>query len=69
MKMGVFGEIEKNLGIPRAGLAALAIIFGILILVFPSIFHILVALFLIVWGILELVKTSSTPSKSSSGTS
>jgi len=34
-------------------LAFLAIIFGILVLVFPYILNVLVALFLILWGLME----------------
>jgi hypothetical protein len=56
-KMGIVSEIESTLRVPRLTLAILAIIFGVLILLIPQIFIILVAVFLIVWGIMEVLKT------------
>ena len=46
-------KLEKTFNIPRLALAFLAIIFGILVLVFPYILNVLVALFLILWGLME----------------
>lgn len=51
--MDLAGRLEKTFNIPRLALALLAIIFGILVLVLPYILNVLVALFLIVWGIME----------------
>jgi len=51
--MDLAGRLEKTFNIPRLALAFLAIIFGILVLVLPYILNVLVALFLIVWGIME----------------
>ncbi|OLC61804.1 hypothetical protein AUH73_06145 [archaeon 13_1_40CM_4_53_4] len=51
--MDLAAKLEKTFNIPRLALAFLAIIFGILVLVFPYILNVLVALFLIVWGLME----------------
>ncbi len=51
--MDLASKLEKTFNIPRLALAFLAIIFGILVLVLPYILNVLVALFLIVWGIME----------------
>jgi uncharacterized membrane protein HdeD (DUF308 family) len=51
--MDLASKLEKTFNIPRLALALLAIIFGILVLVLPYILNVLVALFLIVWGIME----------------
>jgi hypothetical protein len=51
--MDLAGKLEKTFNIPRLALALLAIIFGILVVVLPYILNVLVALFLIVWGIME----------------
>ncbi len=61
--MDVIGEIEKKYKIPRIFIAILAIIFGILILFEPQILNILVAIFLLVWGILEAVRAGSTTTR------
>src|SRR5438034_11694777 len=50
-KMDLAAKLEKTFNIPRLALAFLAIIFGILVLVFPYILNVLVALFLILWGL------------------
>lgn len=52
-KMDLASKLEKTFNIPRLALAFLAIIFGILVLVLPYILNVLVAIFLIVWGIME----------------
>jgi uncharacterized membrane protein HdeD (DUF308 family) len=54
-KMDLAGKLEKTFNIPRLALALLAIIFGILVLVLPYILNVIVALFLIVWGIMEAI--------------
>jgi uncharacterized membrane protein HdeD (DUF308 family) len=51
--MDLASKLEKTFNIPRLALAFLAIIFGILVLVLPYILNVLVAIFLIVWGIME----------------
>jgi uncharacterized membrane protein HdeD (DUF308 family) len=51
--MDLASKLEKTFNIPRLALAFLAIIFGILVLVLPYILNLLVAIFLIVWGIME----------------
>lgn len=59
--MDLAARLEKTFNIPRLALALLAIIFGILVLVLPYILNVLVALFLIVWGIMEaMVATGKT---------
>ncbi len=63
--MDVVREIETRYKVPRTVLAFLAIVFGVLILVFPIILPIVIALFLIVWGLMEAfnlgnAKTHST---------
>ncbi len=59
--MDVAGEIEKTFKIPRTVLAFLAIIFGILILIFREVLPILVGSFLIIWGLMEAVNMGGTP--------
>lgn len=64
-QMDVVREIETRYKVPRTVLAFLAIVFGVLILVFPIILPIVIALFLIVWGLMEAfnmgnAKTHST---------
>jgi uncharacterized membrane protein HdeD (DUF308 family) len=51
--MDLASKLEKTFNIPRLALAFLAIIFGVLVLVLPYILNLLVAIFLIVWGIME----------------
>jgi uncharacterized membrane protein HdeD (DUF308 family) len=53
--MDLASKLEKTFNIPRLALAFLAIIFGILVLVLPYILNVLVAIFLIVWGIMEAI--------------
>jgi len=67
-KMGIVAEVEKTLKMPRIAVAILSIIIGVLILVYPNLLNILVALFLIVWGVLEAVKAGSASTKPSGGT-
>ena len=51
--MDLASRLEKTFNIPRLALALLAIIFGILVLLLPYVLNVLVALFMIVWGIME----------------
>ena len=51
--MDLAAKLEKTFNIPRLALALLAMIFGVLVLVLPYILNVVVALFLIVWGIME----------------
>ena len=53
--MDIAGKLERAFNVPRLALAFLAIILGITILIFRDILAILVALFLIVWGLMEAV--------------
>jgi len=53
LKMDLASKLENTFNMPRLALALLAIIFGILVLVLPYILNVLVAIFLIVWGIME----------------
>ncbi len=61
--MDLAGKLEKTFNIPRLALAFLAIIFGILVLVVPYILNLLVALFLIVWGLMEALGSMSKSSR------
>ncbi len=61
--MDIAGKLEKTFNIPRLALAILAIIFGIVVLVIPYILNIIVALFLIVWGLMEALRATGKTSK------
>lgn len=61
--MDIAGKLERALNVPRLALAFLAIILGIVILVFHDLLAILVALFLIVWGLMEAVGAWSKTTK------
>ncbi len=61
--MDLAGKLEKTFNIPRLALAFLAIIFGILVLVVPYILNLLVALFLIVWGLMEALGSMNKSSR------
>ena len=61
--MDLARTLEKTFNIPRLALAILAIIFGILVLVLPYILNVLVALFLIVWGIMEAMTAMGKTAK------
>ncbi len=61
--MDLAGKLEKTFNIPRLALAFLAIIFGILVLAVPYILNLLVALFLIVWGLMEALGSMSKSSR------
>jgi len=55
-------ELEGTFKVPRALVAFMAVIVGILVLFFPYILNIMIAFFLIVWGLLKAVElTSKTP--------
>ena len=56
-------ELEGTFKVPRALVAFLAVIVGILVLFFPYILNIMIAFFLIVWGLLKAVELKSQPSK------
>ena len=57
-------ELEGTFKVPRAMVAFLAVIIGILVLFFPYILNIMIAFFLIVWGLLKAVELGTKPSKS-----
>ncbi len=61
--MDLAGKLEKTFNIPRLALAFLAIIFGVLVLVVPYILNLLVALFLIVWGLMEALGSMNKSSR------
>ena len=56
--MGIVSDIERTLQIPRLGIALLAVLFGVLLLLIPHLLNYLIALGLIIWGIVEAVKAS-----------
>jgi hypothetical protein len=55
-QMDIAGKLEKTFNIPRIALALLAIVFGIIVLLIPYVINIVVALFLIVWGLMEALR-------------
>ena len=61
--MDVAQELSGTFKVPKALVALLAIITGILILFFPYVLNILIAFFLVAWG---LLKAAELGSKSSS---
>ena len=61
--MDLAAKLEKTFNIPRLALAFLAIIFGILVLVFTYILNVLVALFLILWGLMEALGSMGKPTR------
>jgi len=61
--MDLAAKLEKTFNIPRLALAFLSIIFGILVLVFPYILNVLVALFLILWGLMEALGSMGKPTR------
>ena len=56
--MDIAGKLEKTFNVPRLLLAFLAIIFGAIVLLIPYILNIIVALFLIVWGLMEAFRAT-----------
>ena len=56
--MDIAGKLEKTFNVPRLVLALLAILFGVIVLVVPYILNIIVALFLIVWGLMEAFRAT-----------
>ena len=56
-------KLEGTFKVPRAMVAFLAVIIGILVLFFPYILNIMIAFFLIVWGLLKAVELSEKPSR------
>ena len=63
MLVDIAEELEGTFKVPRALVAFLAVIVGILVLFFPYILNIMIAFFLIVWGLLKAVELTSRPSK------
>ena len=62
--MDVAEELSGTFKVPKAFVAFLAVIIGILILFFPYILNVLISFFLIVWGLLKAVELGSkTPGK------
>ena len=56
--MDIAGKLEKTFNVPRLALAFLAIIFGVIVLLIPYVLNIIVALFLIVWGLMEALRAT-----------
>ena len=56
-------ELEGTFKVPRALVAFLAVIVGVLVLFFPYILNIMIAFFLIVWGLIKAVEIGTKPSK------
>lgn len=54
--MDIAEKLEKTFNIPRVALAILAIVFGVIVLLIPYTLNIVVALFLIVWGLMEALR-------------
>ena len=63
--MDIADELSGTFKVPKALVAFLAIIFGVLILFFPYILNILIALFLVVWGLLKAAELGSRPNRQS----
>lgn len=61
--MDVADELSGTFKVPKTLLALLAIVVGLLVLFFPYILNVLVAFFLVVWGLLEAAQLGSKPSK------
>ena len=52
-QMDIAGKLEKTFNVPRLALAFIAIVFGVIVLLVPDVLRVVVALFLIVWGLME----------------
>lgn len=60
--MDVAEELSGTFKVPKALVALLAIITGILILFFPYILNVLIAFFLVAWGLLKAAELGSKSS-------
>ena len=67
--MDVADELSGTFRVPKALVAFLAIITGILILFFPYILNILIAFFLVAWGLLKAAELGSKSSPQGKTTS
>ena len=56
-------ELEGTFKVPRALIAFLAVAIGIVVLFYPYILNIMIAFFLIVWGLLKAVELGTKPPK------
>jgi Protein of unknown function (DUF3096) len=65
--MDMADELSGTFRVPKALVAFLAIIVGVLILFFPYILNILIALFLVVWGLLKAAELGSKPRSDKTG--
>ena len=61
--MDIAGKLEKTFNVPRLAIAVLAIVFGIIVLVIPYALNLVVALFLIVWGLMEALRATGKTAK------
>lgn len=61
--MDIAGKLEKTFNVPRLAIAILAIVFGIIVLLIPYVLSVVVALFLIVWGLMEALRAMGKTAK------
>ena len=61
--MDVADELSGTFKVPQTLLAFLAITIGILVLFFPYILNVLVAFFLVVWGLLKAAELGNKRAK------
>jgi hypothetical protein len=59
--MDMAEELSGTFKVPKALIAFLAIVVGILILFFPYILNVLIAFFLVAWGLLKAAELGSKP--------
>jgi len=62
-KMDIAGKLEKTFNVPRLAIAILALVFGVIVLLIPYALNIVVALFLIVWGLMEALRATGKTAK------
>lgn len=60
--MDVAEELSGTFKVPKALVAFLAIVTGLLILFFPYILNVLIAFFLVVWGLLKAAELGAKSS-------
>jgi hypothetical protein len=65
--MDIADELSGTFRVPKALVAFLAIIVGVMILFFPYILNILIAFFLVVWGLLKAAELGSKPRPDKTG--
>jgi hypothetical protein len=60
--MDMAEELSGTFKVPKALVAFLAIVIGLLILFFPYILNVLIAFFLVVWGLMKAAELGAKPS-------